>query len=1347
MNISISRISSFRLTVLALAVLMIASWNPLPAFTSDRSMPLTQPVAAKMTEGGESSAPSDDGTGPQARPHADESYGQFPLRFEANRGQTDSRVRFLARAGGYNLFLTPAEAVLAFGKGTGVQSAVRLRLHGANPRAEVRGVERLPGRSNYFIGNDPSQWRVDIPSYAKVHYSEVYPGIDLVYYGNQARLEYDFVVAPGADPAAIRLQIKGARRLRLNAQGDLVISSRAGEVRLLKPVIYQEVGGAREVIKGRYVLLGGKNLVGFEVAAYDKSKPLIIDPIIEYATFLGGSDDDRGLGVAVDPQGNAYIAGLTTSYNFLAVNARASVRNGAADAFVTKLSPAGSIIWSTYYGGSGHEQARGIAVDAHGDAYITGVTDSANLPRDNNNYSLQAEKGSTSFTDAFVAKLSADGTDLLYSTYLGGWRPDTGDAIAVDAQGSAYVTGNTGSYVHADLNARPFPVSPGAFQTNFTGGNSAVFVTKLTPTGNAIAYSTFLGGLGNNAGSTFGDAAPDDLGLGIGVNSAGEAVITGRTESEKFPVLNAAQPNAGGGFSDAFVTKLNSMGTGLIFSTFLGGAGEENRTVGAIAVGTDGHVYLTGATNSTNFPVLNAIQPSYGGNPENEAFVTKLDGSGQRVYSTYLGSSNFKRSFGIAVDPVSNVFVTGTNLLRKISADGTSLVYSRTLGGEGRSVALDAQGGVYVTGITNTTVATKCTPGNFCPSLGAPQQSPGGGPRDAFVVKFATDNHAPTANAGTNQTAHAFESFLLNGSGSTDPDGDELIFEWKDADGIIVGNAAEVTDARGPGTYTFTLTVSDRRGGFDDDTVTITVEDNVPPVLTLPGNITAVAHIPAGATVQYTVTATDNVDGALTPSCNYASPHVFKVGNYTVNCTATDSSGNTASGSFQVKVIAATSISKNVYIDFEQYPGDDGVYGTGDANEGCTQDGQDIASRYAGMGVNFELAGSGTPVINQPAYEYIPGSPRTLRPMKAFDYSTSPSNQRLLKDFDILFTTDKFGDDRKARRVKLTALNADEAWELIGYDASGVEIARKRREAGGDRSVRSLEIVAGENQSFSRVRVDICNGSDSCGGEGPESFDLLEFEPVVPPVFSNTRFVDFEKHPGADMILGTPDDTNTEATQSISGDYQNLGVVFQLRDGTAPVIRNIGTTTNPQHVLYPVSAPSGSQTLIQDLIINFTTPVSRVKFAALDADEAWDVKVYSTSGALIRSIHKSSQGNGAVYFETHVDPCSAPENLIGRVEIIPTKSSECCHSGPEFYDLLEFDVVDLVSPTTTAALTPQRHANTPETGDLSVAFNWRAARSGTDGLPLSLPNARWILEGLHLSRREERGLQLIALVR
>jgi hypothetical protein len=1297
-TLTIVRTKLNRVALFALIIFTLSNWYVLPGFTAYTPAPPDREVTTGDTASGNKANQKSTN---KASELVKEDYGNFPLHFEENQGQAARQVKFISRGSGYALLLSSDEAVMIWGSSArrrAARSQLSMRLLGANKDAETEGVDRLPGISNYFVGNDPSKWRTHVPNYAGVQYRGIYPGIDLVYYGNQRRLEYDFWLAPGSHPNMITLQFKGARRLRLNETGDLIISTGEGEVRQLKPSIYQVSGATRQAVAGRYVLKGA-GTVGFQVGAYDRDRMLVIDPVIEYATFLGGSGDDRGLGIAADSQGNAYVAGLTTSLDYPTAG-RTTTMGGTSDAFVTKLSPDGNLrLWSVYYGGSGSEQARGVSVDAQGDAYITGVTDSMNLPYTTGAY--QTLKGSTAtpvnntVTDAFVAKFSADGMRVVYSTYLGGWRPETGDAIAVDAQGCAYVTGNTGSYNSGVASQRTFPTTAGAFQTNYSGGNSAAFVTKLNPAGNGLEYSTFLGGFGNNASSSFGDTAPDDLALGIVVDSAGNAVVTGRTESEKFPVLNAIQPTAGGGLSDAFVTKLNANGTALIFSTFLGGAGEENRTVGAIGIDVNDNVYLTGATNSINFPVNNAIQPSYGGNPENEAFVTKLNGSGALIYSTYLGSSNFKRGFGIAADPVSNVYVTGTNLLRKISANGTTLLYSRTLNGEGRSVALDTRGNIYVTGLTTTvTLAAKCSPGNFCPSSeNVAQPNPGGGVRDAFVIKFSTDNHAPLANAGLDQTVNVTAGagyFTLDGSGSSDSDGDALSYEWKDGGGNVVGTTAQVPLTRGLGPYIFTLTVRDGRGGIASDTVEITVKDQNPPVLNLPGNITVAATTSNGANVSFTVTATDDIDGPVIVTCNPSSPHLFGIVTSTVTCTATDSSGNVASGSFQVTVITPQIGVQTKYIDFERYPGGDGVYGTGDAGEECTVDGQDIGSRYLSMGVTFTLTDGNTPVINDPAIEYVLGSPRTLRPMNVTEYATSPGNQRLLKDFDITFTP-----GQEVTRVKLTALNADEAWSLIAYDVNGAKILSKKREAGSDRSVRSLELVTNATLGYiSRVRVDICNGQDSCGGEGPESFDLLEYDPVVPPSFSNTRFIDFEKTPGTDNILGTADDPNTFADQSISNEYQSIGVNFQLRDGTAPVIHTPSANTIPgsPRTLYPVSVPGGSQTLIQDLIINFAVPVSRVKFAAIDPDEPWDIKVYSTSGALIRTIHEPERGNTAVYVEIQVDPCSAPADLIGRVEIIPTKSSVCCHSGPEFYDQLEFDVADLTAPMTIAKASPGPNA-------------------------------------------------------
>jgi hypothetical protein len=374
---------------------------------------------------------------------ASQTYGRLPLHFEANQGQTHQDVRFLARGPGYSLYLTAGEAVLVLTKpnpdakrelrstperlstqARGTPVVVRMSLVGAAPKPFVSGLDELPGKANYFVGNDPAKWRTNVPTYAKVHYREVYPGIDLVYYGNQRRLEYDFVVAPGADPKRIVLGFQGAQRLELNAEGELVLHAAGGAIRQRVPVIYQEIDGARREIEGGYVLKGA-NRVGFQVAAYDRSRPLVIDPTLVYSTYLGGSGFDIGSGIAVDAAGAAYVTGLTTSVDFTAgctppCTVLDATRGGPSDAFVTKLNATGTaLVYSTYLGGSGGEFGFGIAVDAAGAAYVTGLTDSADftagctLPCTVLNATLRG------LFDAFVAKLNATGTALVYSTYPG----------------------------------------------------------------------------------------------------------------------------------------------------------------------------------------------------------------------------------------------------------------------------------------------------------------------------------------------------------------------------------------------------------------------------------------------------------------------------------------------------------------------------------------------------------------------------------------------------------------------------------------------------------------------------------------------------------------------------------------------------------------------------------------------------------------------------------------------------------------------------------------------------------------------------------------------------------------
>jgi hypothetical protein len=687
------------------------------------------------------------------KPKVADAYGKLPLSFESNQGQSDAQVKFLSRGSGYTLFLTSSEAVLLLQpggpSGGGVkqqargridepvpsqnlnreddartQSAVlRIRLVGANPAPELRGFDELPGKANYFIGNDPKKWRTDVPTYAKVKYHAVYRGVDLVYYGNQRQLEHDFIVAPGADPGLISLRIEGAKKLSLDSRGDLVLKTPNGEIRLQKPVIYQDVDGVRHEIAGGY-RLEGKNQVGFAVATYDVTKALVVDPTLVYSTYLGGNGPDTGYGIAVDSAGNAYVTGSTDSTNF-PTNNPFQGHAGNYDAFVTKLSPTGdALVYSTYLGGgsgNGIDIAKAIAVDSAGNAYVTGYTGSENFPT--KNPFQGANHGSY---DAFVTKLSPDGSALVYSTYLGGGGRDIANGIVVDSAGNAYVTGQTYS--------TNFPTQ-NPFQGVF-GGYVDAFVTKLSPDGSTLVYSTYLGGSGF------------DTGYGIALDSAGHAYVTGATGSINFPTKNPFQGVFAGSYYDAFVTKLSPTGSALVYSTYLGGNGDDYGY--GIAVDSARNTYVTGSTTSGNFPTKNPFQGAGAGNVD--AFVTKLSATGNAlVYSTYLGGGFPDYAYGIALDSSRNAYVTGytksTNFptnhpfqpnhafdafVAKLSPTGSTLVYSSYLGGSssseiGYGIAVDSARNAYVTGYTHST--------NF-PTKN-PFQGANAGGYDAFVTKIS----------------------------------------------------------------------------------------------------------------------------------------------------------------------------------------------------------------------------------------------------------------------------------------------------------------------------------------------------------------------------------------------------------------------------------------------------------------------------------------------------------------------------------------------------------------------------------------------------------------------------------
>lgn len=682
-----------------------------------------------------------------------QAYAKLPLRFEKNRGQTDDRVKFLSRGTGYTLFLMPTEAVLALRnrqtKNVTEKIAtrvLRMRLKGANPGPQMEGLDRLSGKSHYFIGSDPQRWRINVSQFSRVRCAEVYPGIDLVYYGSEGRLEYDFVVSPEADPSVIQLGFKGMEKLELDDEGNLVLAVEGGQVVQHVPIIYQEVNGEERRVSGSYHLKGNDE-VGFQVASYDPTRPLVIDPVLAYSTYLGGSLADRAQAIAVDSERSAYVTGYTYSTDF-PEEGPSLERGSETDVFVAKLNRFGSeLIYSTFLGGDDHDRAQGIALDTEGNAYVTGWTRSTDFPREQAFQALNAGE-----TDAFVAKLNADGSSLAYCTYLGGPEYDEGVAIAVDASGCAYVTGPTQS---DRFPLAPWPCLPTncPYQTEKAPDSSDAFVTKFDPTGRNLVYSTYLGGRGQDS--------PD----AIAVDDSGRAIIAGTTLAGDFPTENPIQAHSAGGIDDGFVTKLDNKGHALIFSTYLGGSNRDS--ISGLAIDSSVNIYVAGTTSSEDFRTTpGAFDRSYNGG-DLDVFVVKLSSSGTALeYSTYIGGEASDSARGLAVTPSGNACVTGWTESRlfptpnaiqadkappftgpdardafvtKLNRMGSGLLYSTYLGGEGMDyalgIAMDEVGNAFVAGLADSedfpTAPRPCTPSR-CPFQ--PDYAGGG---DAFVCAIA----------------------------------------------------------------------------------------------------------------------------------------------------------------------------------------------------------------------------------------------------------------------------------------------------------------------------------------------------------------------------------------------------------------------------------------------------------------------------------------------------------------------------------------------------------------------------------------------------------------------------------
>lgn len=742
-------------------------------------------------------------------------FGSLPLSFEANQGQTDPTVKFLSRGDGYTLFLTSDSAVFSLRSSA---SVLRMKLAGANRKAKISGVGALTGKVNYFIGKDPKKWTSGASTYGKVNYEQVYKGVDLVYYGTDdgtgRQLEFDFVVAPEADPNQIALEFAGAQphaHPRLAPDGGLVLTVDGAPLHFRKPTVYQTIAGKRETITGDYRLSG--NRVRFALGKYDNTRPLVIDPVLTYFTYLGGHSDDfvgdpgpflqfyvsPSQSIAADPAGNLYITGFTGSTDFPVQGAyqsqnKATPANGTPYvAFITKLDPTGSrLIYSTYLGGAtfGQTKAFAIAVDSSGSAYVTGFTQQPDFPVTAGVYQTvcgyvlngQSNCGGGA-QSAFLTKLSPSGGSLTYSTFLGPGQ-DTAYAVAVDSQGQAYVAGISDDQCGSGNPTACFPSTASAvlavgtfnhsLNSNFNQG--AAFVSVFDPAGAKLLYSSLYGGLGTTAAGNDGKPGNNGAtyGAGVAVDASGNFYLAGTSASNQLPyTAGALQHYYGSNLARGFIAKFSPVGSkggsSLTYATYLGGtdaANDNSDQVGGIAVDAVGDAYVTGNTQSYDFPVTVSTPSSCTAKNgcQNTGFLTKINALGSGlVWSTLVGASPNCCAGDVAImapprlDAAGNVYVSGrlntTNdfplvnplqpgngfggvFVAKYDPTGSTVEFSTNIYDPGNNggifpggVDADAQGNIYVAGYT-AQAGLPTTAGAFRSSIT--------GGYDAFIAKINT---------------------------------------------------------------------------------------------------------------------------------------------------------------------------------------------------------------------------------------------------------------------------------------------------------------------------------------------------------------------------------------------------------------------------------------------------------------------------------------------------------------------------------------------------------------------------------------------------------------------------------
>ncbi len=776
---------------------------------------------------------------PQSAPKtAPTNYARLPTTFEGNVGQTAAPVKFLSRGSGYVVFLTasgmvfsahsqfvanpgtPANAQPAPNQMQGA-AVIQLNLVGANPSPVAVGENQQPGTVNYFIGRDRSKWHTKVPTYGKVHYKDVYPGIDLVYYGNPSQLEYDFEVAAGANPRQIQFDVKGADSVSVDAGGDLVLKTKQGALHVKSPVLYQIFNNMKLPISGGFSLKSSTR-VGFSLTGYDQTKPLVIDPVLLYSTYLGGLADDQAVGIAVDSAGSAYVAGWTQSTNF-PLASQGTMPSGT-NAFVAKLDVSGSsLLYSDFIGGSSDDYGQAIALDSENNAYLTGYTCSSDFPMVNG-----FQTSMVACWDGFVSKLSTDGSSLLYSTYLGGSNQTQPYAIAVSSSNDMYVAGYTYATDFPLRNAYQATVSPNGGGVYGQYG----FVTHLTADGSALVFSTYLGGNTNvpyNCGyPCWGE--PSSTIQGIAVDASGNAYVAGNTNTSNFPTSDGAympSANTPGNAQIMFVSEFSSSGS-LLYSTYFGTTTGDPTSAAAIAVDSTGSAYLTGTAYSDGtFPVTapNLCDPGTYGWSCSNGFITKFNPTGTGLaYSTFLPVYNSATPQSLALDAEDNAYVLssvygggvttvnpieaftnqGDLLITEVDPTGSIQLFGTYLGGNGNDspagIAVDASGGIYVAGYTDSS--------DF-PVTAAALQNTEGGNTDAFVLKVGT------ANAPAVAISPSLVQFSIRAVGSVSQPNTSLLRNMGSAaltiSSITISGDFTETDTCGTGvpaasTCTFTVT-------------------------------------------------------------------------------------------------------------------------------------------------------------------------------------------------------------------------------------------------------------------------------------------------------------------------------------------------------------------------------------------------------------------------------------------------------------------------------------------------------------------------------------------------------------